>query len=127
MEWAGLVPLFPLIGFLAISLGRKAIGKKLAGWLGTAMIAASFLVSILLFLNFTGQPVTVNFFHWFSAGKFSVDFSFLIDQLSLVMLLMVTGVGLLIHIYSMVICMTMRGLTGFFLTSTFSCFLCFCW
>ena len=41
MEWAGLVPLFPLIGFLAISLGRKAIGKKLAGWLGTAMIAAT--------------------------------------------------------------------------------------
>lgn len=101
IQSVGLIPLFPLVGFLVIALGRNRLSKSLSGIIGTTAIAASFVVSVSVFFSLGVEPVTVKLFHWFSAGTLSVDFSFLVDHLSAIMLLVVTGVGLLIHIYSL--------------------------
>jgi NADH-quinone oxidoreductase subunit L len=98
-----LIPLLPLIGFAINGLGFRHISKGAVGLIGSAASIGAFLASILLFLNFTGngsQPITVHLFDWISTGSFNIAFSFLIDQLSLLMLLIITGVGSLIHIYS---------------------------
>lgn len=100
INWIGLVPLFPLLGFLILSLGQKSISKPLAGLIGSATVASSFLISLCIAFTLPPAPVTVDLFHWFSAGSLSVDFSFLVDPLSAIFLIIITGVGLLIHIYS---------------------------
>jgi len=100
LNWIWLVPFFPLAGFLIISLGNKRISKNFAGILGSLTVGASFIVSLVAFFRLPEEPVTVQLFHWFSAGNLSVDVSFLVDQLSSIMLLVVTGVGFLIHVYS---------------------------
>jgi NADH-quinone oxidoreductase subunit L len=100
LNWIWLVPVFPLAGFLLIGLLDKKLSKGAAGGIGTLSIAASFAVAVATFFSLPESPVTVTLFHWFSAGNLSVDVSFLIDPLSSIMLLIVTGVGLLIHIYS---------------------------
>ena len=98
-----LVPLFPLIGFLINGLFRKSISKPAAGFISSAMILASFIVSVVIFFqvkqeNF--QPVTVSLFQFINAGNLEISFSFLVDPLSTLFLLIITGVGFLIHLYS---------------------------
>jgi NADH-quinone oxidoreductase subunit L len=98
-----LVPLFPLIGFLINGLFRKSISKSLAGFIGSAMILASFIVSAGIFFQVKQagfQPVTVTLFQFIHAGDLKIPFSFLVDPLSTIFLLIVTGVGFLIHLYS---------------------------
>jgi NADH-quinone oxidoreductase subunit L len=98
-----LVPLFPLIGFLINGLFRKSISKSLAGWIGSAMILASFIVSAGIFLEVKQdgfQPVTVTLFQFIHAGNLRIPFAFLVDPLSTLFLLIITGVGFLIHVYS---------------------------
>ncbi len=98
-----LIPLLPLIGFLINGLGFRRISKGLAGLIGTAAVLASFLLSVYTFSYFlatNSQPFTVTAFTWLTVGDFHISFSFLIDQLSLLMLMVVTGVGTLIHLYS---------------------------
>ena len=98
-----LVPLFPLIGFLINGLLRKWISKSLAGIVGSGAILASFILSVLIFLQVREegfQPVTVTLFQFIHAGKLSIPFAFLVDPLSSLFLLIITGVGLLIHTYS---------------------------
>ncbi len=99
-----LVPLFPFIGFLVNGLGFRNIPNSAAGVISTASAVASFVVSVLLFSNFLSggsQPFTAVLFDWVSVGGLKIQFSYLIDQLSLLMLMVVTGVGSLIHLYSM--------------------------
>ncbi|CAN5151913.1 NADH-quinone oxidoreductase subunit L [soil metagenome] len=99
-----LIPLFPLIGFLINGLGFRRVPKGLAGTIATAAVLASFLVSIILFRSFVSteqaQPIVATLFDWISVGDLHITFSFQIEQLSLLMLLVVTGVGSLIHLYS---------------------------
>ncbi len=98
-----LVPLFPLIGFLVNGLFRKSIPKPVAGFIGSAMILASFIVSAAIFIQVRKEdfdPVTVTLFQFIHAGKLSIPFSFLVDPLSTLFLLIITGVGFLIHVYS---------------------------
>lgn len=99
-----LIPLFPLIGFLINGLGFRRVPKSLAGTIATAAVLASFLVSIILFRSFVSrgqaEPIVATLFDWISVGDLHINFSFQIDQLSLLMLLVVTGVGSLIHLYS---------------------------
>jgi NADH-quinone oxidoreductase subunit L len=99
-----LIPLLPLIGFIINGIGFRRISKSLAGIIGTAAVLGSFLLSLYTFsyfLSANSQTFTVTAFQWLSVGDFSIAFSFLIDQLSLLMLMVVTGVGTLIHLYSM--------------------------
>lgn len=99
-----LVPLFPLLGFIITGLFGKSLSKTAAGIIASGAILLSFVVSLLLFfqLNNAGNDVshTVKLFDWISAGKFNADLALLIDPLSSVFLLIITGVGFLIHIYS---------------------------
>ncbi|MFN8358159.1 MAG: NADH-quinone oxidoreductase subunit L [Spirosomataceae bacterium] len=95
-----LIPLFPLIGFLINGLGFRKVPKNLVGIIGSGATLASFAISLTLFLGFSGEPQTVKLFDWITVGKLNISFSFLVDQLTLLMLLIITGVGSLIHIYS---------------------------
>jgi NADH-quinone oxidoreductase subunit L len=98
-----LIPLIPLAGATINGL----IGKKASrqGVSAVALLAsgAAFAMALWVALRFSSLPVvphTEIFAHWIRSGSFNVDFAFYLDQLSLVMLLVVTGVGFLIHIYS---------------------------
>jgi len=98
-----LVPLFPLIGFLINGLGRKLLSKSLIGIIGCGVILASFVVSLGIFFevrhdNF--QPVIVTLFDFIKIPAFNIPFAFQVDQLSSLFLLIITGVGFLIHVYS---------------------------
>src|SRR6266852_3971517 len=98
-----LVPLFPLIGFLINGLFRRSLSKSLSGLIGSGTILASFIISIIIFFQVKQegfQPVTVTLFEFIRAGKLGVPFAFLVDPLSTLFLLIITGVGFLIHLYS---------------------------
>ena len=94
--------LAPFLGFLFnVFLGKKA-GKSMVGIVGTLSVAVSFAVTLYLFgyNQVNPEPVFINLFDWISIQRFDVSFGFLIDQLSLIWLLFVTGIGSLIHLYS---------------------------
>lgn len=92
--------LAPFLGFLFnVFLGKKA-GKSIVGIVGTLSVAVSFAVTLYLFGNTTQEPLVINLFDWISIERFDVSFGFLIDQLSILWLLFVTGIGSLIHLYS---------------------------
>jgi NADH-quinone oxidoreductase subunit L len=92
--------LLPLLGSAAAFLiGRK--NKNLAGWIATLAAASSFGIVLNLFSRLgKGDTFEYNLFNWFTAGTFSVDFMLRFDALTAVMCLVITGVGSLIHLYS---------------------------
>lgn len=94
--------LLPLCGFLINGLFGKNLPKMLVGGLATAVVFASFVIAVSIFLGMTSEtPVRiVKAFEWFRIDKLSVDFSFQIDQLSIMMVMIITGIGSLIHLYS---------------------------
>ncbi|SFQ57668.1 NADH-quinone oxidoreductase subunit L [Hymenobacter arizonensis] len=94
-----LIPLLPFLGFLLNGLLNRKLSGTVAGLIGSATVLGSFLISVMLFLNFEYQ-YTVQLFNWISVGSLQIPFQYQIDQLSLIMLLLVTGVGFLIHVYS---------------------------
>ncbi len=98
-----LVPLFPLIGFVINGLFGKKLSKGMSGGIACGAVLASFVISLLAFfeLNASGQKIfTINVFDWISSGSLSIPFEFLVDPLSIIFLLIITGVGFLIHVYS---------------------------
>src|SRR5689334_14727771 len=96
-----LVPLFPLIGFLINGLFRKSLSKSAISVIGSGVILLSFIVSIILFFDVKTQGGTVvNYFSFINTESFKIPFAFQIDQLSIIFLLIITGVGFLIHLYS---------------------------
>ncbi|MEI7522802.1 MAG: NADH-quinone oxidoreductase subunit L [Mariniphaga sp.] len=100
---AWLVPAFPLLGFLITGLAKNRLKNNQAGIIASTLVSFSFITALFLFfaLRSSGQDsVTVTLFNWISAGDMKIPFAFLIDHLSITMMLIVTGVGALIHIYS---------------------------
>lgn len=98
-----LVPLFPLLGFLINGLGRNSLSKGLIGFTGCIAVLASFAVSLGIFFELNASDAKsfiIPVFDWISAGNVKIPFSFLVDPLSALMLLIVTGIGFLIHVYS---------------------------
>ena len=98
-----LIPLFPLLGFLINGLGRNMLSKTVVGFVGCFSVLASFAVSVGIFLELNSSETKsfiIPIFDWISAGTVKIPFSFLIDPLSALMLLIVTGIGFLIHVYS---------------------------
>jgi NADH-quinone oxidoreductase subunit L len=96
----------PLLGFLvngAVSL-RRPQAKNLVSWVGVGVLAGAFLVSLGVFIDLwqhpPHQPIIVNLWRWLPVGALQIDMAFQVDQLSTVMLLIVTGVGSLIHLFS---------------------------
>jgi NADH-quinone oxidoreductase subunit L len=95
-----LIPLLPLIGFIINGLGFGKIPKTAAAVIGCLAMLLSFALVIQQFLGYQGQAITYQAFSWISAGKLQIPFAFQIDSLSILMMLVITGVGLLIHLYS---------------------------
>ena len=96
-----LIPFLPLIGFLINGLGRKQLSKTLAGIIGSGVILGSFLISVFIFFQVkNGNNAIIHFFDFINTGTLKVGFDFQIDQLSSLFLLIITGIGFLIHVYS---------------------------
>jgi NADH-quinone oxidoreductase subunit L len=103
LQLVWLIPLFPFIGFLLIGLFNKHLPKAVASTIACSALFASFVVSLLIFLQInsgTATSATFTYFEWLKAGDLTISLSFLVDALSSIMLLVVTGVGFLIHLYS---------------------------
>jgi len=105
LDFVWVVPALPAAGAVVLLLFGKRIGEPLSGYLATATMALAFLASVVAFgalLSLDGherQHVSDGF-TWMQAGSFQVDMRFLVDPLSVTMILFVTGVGALIHLYS---------------------------
>ncbi len=100
-----LIPALPLAGFLLLLLAGRRVGDPAAGWLATAMIGAAFVVTVLVYVDLLGEDgehhsVVHHLFDWIPVGALHVEVGFLADPLSITMALFVTGVGTLIHLYS---------------------------
>ena len=100
-----LVILLPLLGSALVGLGGFVApglrrNETLLGGLATLMVAIPFFIILAAFLSFEGQPIQFSLFSWMQAGDLDIRFSYELDQLSLVMGMIVTGVGALIHLYS---------------------------
>src|SRR5687767_5219854 len=100
-----LIPLLPFLGFVVnATLGRR-LPKAVSGGLASFVMLASFGVSAVSVWRLAGMPpaeraVEETLYTWIASGDFSVDVAFRLDTLSAVMLLVITGIGSLIHIYS---------------------------
>ena len=94
--------LLPLVGFLINGLFGKKLPNLVVGSLATLVVFGSFCIAAYLFLNFSSEsaPVVVKAFEWFRISGIQVNFGFQIDQLSLMMVMIITGIGSLIHLYS---------------------------
>ena len=96
-----LVPFFPLVGFLIIGLGRNYLSKTWIAITACGTILVSFVLSIWIFFQVkNGNTHVADYFNFISAGTLKISFAFQIDQLSSLFLLIITGVGFLIHVYS---------------------------
>ena len=105
IELVWLIPVFPLIGFLINGLFARNLPEKAIGWIGSIAVGASFVVSVLIFAELLGmepgsRSVQRIVYTWILSGDLSVPIGFLVDPLSLVMMMVVSGVGCIIHVYS---------------------------
>ncbi|MEO8405072.1 MAG: NADH-quinone oxidoreductase subunit L [Chitinophagaceae bacterium] len=101
LQISWLIPFFPLLGFLINGLGRKKLSKSVIGIIGSGVILVSFILSVWVFIQVKGGNTHVaEYFDFISVGSLKIPFAFQIDQLSSLFLLIITGVGFLIHVYS---------------------------
>ena len=104
-QYVFLVPLFPLIGFLINGLLLGRLPRPVISFIGCVSVGLSLMLSLLLFFELKGMPpemrlIEQTLFSWIPAGSLHVNIGFLLDPLSAVMILVVSGVGFLIHVYS---------------------------
>ena len=100
-----LIPALPLAGFLILVVFGRRLGDPRAGYLATAMLAGSFVVTVIAFFDLLGMDAeerthVSTLYQGMPVGALHVDMAFLVDPLSIAMCLFVTGVGTLIHVYS---------------------------
>lgn len=100
IQLAWLIPILPLVGFLIIAFGGKKLSKSLVSIIGCGSVLAAFGLSLGIFFQLNGSTQTVKLLDWFHVGRLQIDFSFLIDPLSVLFMLIITGIGFLIHVYS---------------------------
>ena len=105
IELAWLIPALPFLGFALLVLFGHRLGEPVAGWLATLASAGAFVFTLVTFVGLLGREVDDRFeiiklFTWIDVGSFTVDAGLLVDPLSITMCLFVTGVGTLIHLYS---------------------------
>lgn len=97
-----LIPFLPFLGFALNGLFGRRLPKSVVSLIGCGTLLASFLLTVACFnqISATGQPITANLYTFLAVDSLHVNFGFLVDQLSVWMMLIVTGVGFLIHVYS---------------------------
>ena len=103
LDLVWIVPALPAVGAALLLLFGRRIGEPKAGWLATGLMALSFAWSVVMLLalrDVTPRRHTVDLFTWFPTGGLQVKMGFLADPLSITFILFVTGVGTLIHLYS---------------------------
>jgi len=102
---AWLIPAFPLAGVVILFLARRFLKEPLSGWIATLMMVGAFVSAVVVFsglhsLDETHRQVALKGVDWINAAGLSARFNLLVDPLSITMALFVTGVGALIHLYS---------------------------
>jgi NADH-quinone oxidoreductase subunit L len=101
LELVWLIPVLPLIGFMINGLGRNNLSKSLSGIIGSGVILVAFILSVLVFIQVKGGSSFNNsYFDFINISSFKLGFEFKVDALSSLFLLIITGVGFLIHVYS---------------------------
>jgi proton-translocating NADH-quinone oxidoreductase, chain L len=95
-----LIPLLPFLGFLINGLGRNALSKPLVSFIGCGTVLASFIIVLMIFFqrHYSASPIA--YFNFINLDTLKIPFAFQVDQLTTVFLLIITGVGFLIHVYS---------------------------
>ncbi len=114
-----LILAFPLAGSILIALGHKSWSSKTAGWIGTAAIGLAFISAICAFVSLLGDPaeerqLTSSLWDYATAVGLDIKLGILVDPLSVVMCLVVTGVSTLIHLYSTAYMVSDEGYSRFF-------------
>ncbi|MGD0233528.1 MAG: NADH-quinone oxidoreductase subunit L [Syntrophorhabdales bacterium] len=104
-DYIWLIPVFPAVGFLINAFLGKKLPKAVVSWVACLALFASFVVSVTILFQFFQLPPEEriferNIFNWITSGEFNATVGFRIDPLSIIMCLVVTGVGFLIHVYS---------------------------
>jgi NADH-quinone oxidoreductase subunit L len=104
-ELVWLIPALPLAGFLLLLAFGRRLGEPGAGWLATLTCTGSFLATLVVFAGLLGEDehersFVQTLFEWMPVGDLQVDIGFLADPLSIAIALFITGVGALIHLYS---------------------------
>ncbi len=117
--WAWVVLLLPLVGTAGIALGWKLLPGRLAGYLGSLTVGLSFLAGIAAYFSLEelppeGRKLVSSAYTYIGTGNLNVDLSILVDPLSVFMVLVVTGVSFLIHVYSIAYLGSDRGYARFF-------------
>ncbi|MET0912748.1 MAG: NADH-quinone oxidoreductase subunit L, partial [Acidimicrobiales bacterium] len=105
IELVWLIPALPLAGFLLLTFTGRRVGEPAAGWLATLLMGGSFAAAVAVHLGLVDRGVEERafsqvLFEWLPVGGLHVDLGFLVDPLSMTMTLFITGVGTLIHLYS---------------------------
>jgi NADH-quinone oxidoreductase subunit L len=105
MRWFWLIPLLPGASAFVLAVFGRWLPKRYVSWQACLSVLAAFVISFVSFLGLLrlpadSLPVIKTLFRWIQAGSFSADLSFQLDPLSSIMTLVVTGVGFLIHLYS---------------------------
>ena len=96
-----LIPVLPLIGFIINALGRNTLSRSASGLIGSSVILASFILSVLVFLHVKDAgSFNQHYFDFIHISQVNLGFDFKVDALSSLFLLIITGVGFLIHVYS---------------------------
>jgi NADH-quinone oxidoreductase subunit L len=111
--------LSPVLGFLLNGLRFRSTNYVLAGSIATGAVFISFICSVLLFLDLVAQPeaermLSANFFSWIAVDTLKINAGFVVDQISSIMILIITGVGSLIHLFSIGYMHHDKGVTKYF-------------
>ncbi|MCG3118108.1 MAG: NADH-quinone oxidoreductase subunit L [bacterium] len=114
-----LIPFFPLLGFVINGLLGRNFSEKAVGAIAAGAVLASFVTAVLTFTELLGlspasRVLTQTLYQWLATGNFGVEVAFRLDTLSMTMVLAVTGVGFLIHVYSVGYMHGERGFSRFF-------------
>jgi NADH-quinone oxidoreductase subunit L len=117
--YAWLVLAFPLAGCLVNALGWRALSGRTAGWIGTVAIALAFVNSVAALVALLGEPdsgreLTSSLWTYAAAGGLEIKLGILVDPLSVFMILVVSGVSALIHLYSVAYLASDRGYARYF-------------
>src|SRR5436305_6911804 len=112
---APLVLLAPLVGFLVNALLGRLLPRRVVGWVGAGSIGLAFVFSLVILSQVLGgQKLDQTYFTWWQSGDFNVPFNLYVDALSTLMILVITGVGFLIHVYSIGYMREDAGFSRFF-------------
>src|SRR4051794_39870319 len=105
VELVWLIPALPLAGFLLLMVFGRRLGEPIAGWIATVMCGGAFAAAVVVFAGLMSKHEEERqfqqvLFDWLPVGSLKVQLGFLVDPLSITMVLFITGVGTLIHLYS---------------------------